>query len=40
MTTPTESIFDGLKILEFGRFVAGPYAAELFAHGGADVIKP
>ena len=39
MTTPAESIFDGLKILEFGRFVAGPYAAELFAHGGADVIK-
>ena len=39
MTKSSESIFDGLKILEFGRFVAGPYAAELFAHGGADVIK-
>jgi crotonobetainyl-CoA:carnitine CoA-transferase CaiB-like acyl-CoA transferase len=31
--------FAGLRIAEFGRYVAGPYAAELFAHGGADVIK-
>lgn len=31
--------FEGLRIAEFGRYVAGPYAAELFAHGGADVIK-
>ena len=39
MNNQPESIFEGLKILEFGRAVAGPYAAELFAHGGADVIK-
>jgi crotonobetainyl-CoA:carnitine CoA-transferase CaiB-like acyl-CoA transferase len=31
--------FGGLRVAEFGRYVAVPYAAELFAHGGADVIK-
>jgi crotonobetainyl-CoA:carnitine CoA-transferase CaiB-like acyl-CoA transferase len=31
--------FAGLRVAEFGRYVAVPYAAELFAHGGADVIK-
>lgn len=31
--------FEGIRIAEFGRYVAGPYAAELFAHGGADVVK-
>ena len=31
--------FEGIRILEFGLAVAGPYAAELFAHGGADVVK-
>ncbi|MGE5596132.1 MAG: CaiB/BaiF CoA transferase family protein [Hyphomicrobiales bacterium] len=35
MTRP----FEGLRVIEFGRYVAGPYAAELFAHGGAEVIK-
>ena len=39
MTEAPRSLFNGLKIVEFGVFVAGPYAAELFAHGGADVIK-
>ncbi|MCY3733924.1 MAG: CoA transferase, partial [Chloroflexi bacterium] len=29
----------GVRVLEFGLFVAGPYAGELLAHGGADVIK-
>ena len=28
-----------LAVVEYGVFVAGPYAAEPFAHGGADVIK-
>lgn len=35
MTKP----FEGLRVVEFGRYVAGPYAAEQFANGGADVIK-
>ena len=39
MSEQKHPLFNGLKIIEFGRFVAGPYAAELFAHGGADVIK-
>ncbi|MYJ58833.1 MAG: CoA transferase [Chloroflexi bacterium] len=34
-----DGIFSGLRVLEFGLFVAGPYAGELLAHGGADVIK-
>lgn len=32
-------LFDGVRVLEIGQFVAAPIAAELFAHGGADVIK-
>lgn len=39
MTEAQRPLFEGLKVVEFGVFVAGPYAAELFAHGGADVIK-
>lgn len=35
----TVGLFDGLRVLELGQYVAAPYAAELFAHGGADVIK-
>ena len=34
-----DGVFSGVRVLEFGLFVAGPYAAELLAHGGADVIK-
>lgn len=37
--TPTKGLFDGVRVLELGQYVAAPYAAELFAHGGADVIK-
>lgn len=32
-------LFDGIRVLEIGQYVAAPIAAELFAHGGADVIK-
>lgn len=39
MSTEQDGLFEGLRVLEFGRAVAGPYAAELFAHGGADVVK-
>ena len=37
--SPTAGLFEGLRVLELGQYVAAPYAAELFAHGGADVIK-
>ncbi len=32
-------LFDDVRVLEIGQFVAAPVAAELFAHGGADVVK-
>jgi crotonobetainyl-CoA:carnitine CoA-transferase CaiB-like acyl-CoA transferase len=31
--------FEGLKVVEFGRFIAAPYCAQLLADGGADVVK-
>jgi crotonobetainyl-CoA:carnitine CoA-transferase CaiB-like acyl-CoA transferase len=31
--------FDGLRVLELGRFIAVPVCGQLFAEGGADVIK-
>ncbi len=31
--------FSGLKVIEFGRFIAAPYAGQLLADGGADVVK-
>jgi formyl-CoA transferase len=31
--------FAGLRVVEFGRFIAAPYSAQLLADGGADVIK-
>ena len=39
MTDPAVGPFTGLRILELGQYVAVPYCAELFAHGGAEVIK-
>ena len=39
MDDRSDGIFSGVRVLEFGLFVAGPYAGELLAHGGADVIK-
>ncbi len=32
-------LFDDVTIVEFGQYIAAPYAAELFAHGGAKVIS-
>lgn len=32
-------VFEGVRVLELGLFASVPYCAELFAHGGADVIK-
>lgn len=31
--------FEGLRVVEFGRFIAAPYCCQLLADGGADVIK-
>ncbi len=31
--------FAGLKVVEFGQYIAAPYCAQLLADGGADVIK-
>jgi crotonobetainyl-CoA:carnitine CoA-transferase CaiB-like acyl-CoA transferase len=39
MTSITEPLFEGLKILDFTRALAGPTCTRLFAEMGADVIK-
>ena len=31
--------FEGVRVVEFGQFVAVPVAAQLLADGGAEVIK-
>ena len=32
-------LFDDVTVVELGQYIAAPYAAELLAHGGADVIS-
>ena len=31
--------YEDLRVVEFGRFIAAPYCGQLYADGGADVIK-
>lgn len=31
--------YEGIQVIEFGRFIAAPYCGQLLADGGADVIK-
>ena len=38
-TLETPAPLRGVKVIELGGFIAGPYAASLFAQFGADVIK-
>ena len=35
----SEQPFDGIRVIEFGQFVAVPFCAQLLAEGGAEVIK-
>ena len=41
MATPAASLgpLAGLKVLELGQLIAGPFAAKLFAEFGAEVVK-
>ena len=39
MTMSAARPFDGIRVIEFGQFVAVPFCAQLLAEGGADVIK-
>mgnify|MGYP000686664019 CR=1 FL=1 len=33
------AVLDGVRVLDFGRFIAGPFAATILADLGADVIR-
>ncbi|RME63792.1 MAG: CoA transferase [Alphaproteobacteria bacterium] len=35
----TAGVLDGVRVLDFGRYVAGPYCATLLGYLGADVIR-
>jgi len=32
-------VLEGIKVLDFGRYIAGPYCAALLAEHGAEVIR-
>ena len=33
------NILSGIRVLDFGRYIAGPYAATILANFGAEVIR-
>lgn len=37
--TPSNAPFAGIKVVEFGQFIAVPFCAQLLAEGGAEIIK-
>ena len=39
MTSLTSGPLEGVRVIEMGSLIAGPYAGALFAQFGADVIK-
>ena len=39
MISPTSGPLEGVRVIELGSLIAGPYAGALFAQFGADVIK-
>ena len=34
-----KSVLDGVRVLDFGRYIAGPYCAAMLAEHGAEVIR-
>jgi crotonobetainyl-CoA:carnitine CoA-transferase CaiB-like acyl-CoA transferase len=39
MPTPPGAVLDGVRVLDFGRYLAGPYCAALLGELGAEVIR-
>ena len=39
MSPPTNSVLDGIRVLDFGRFIAAPWCSAILADMGADVIR-
>lgn len=39
MDAPTPGVLEGVRVLDFGRYIAGPYCAALLAEYGAEVIR-
>jgi len=39
MTAPTDGVLAGIRVLDFGRYIAGPHCAALLGDLGADVIR-
>ena len=38
MSTPTP-LLHGIRVIDFGRYIAGPYVGAMLAEYGADVIR-